>query len=201
MRTVSGRTDRVVVVGAGLAGLSAALHLAGRGRRVELLERERVPGGRAGRVDMLGYRVDTGPTVLTMPDILERTFAAAGARMSDHVELLPVDPAYRAVFADGSSLAVHSDAAAMTEEIRAFSGAADAAGYQRLRAWLTELYRVEFDRFIAANLDSPLSLLAPELARLVAMGAFGRLDRAIGRFLSDPRLRRVFSFQALYAGV
>lgn len=201
MRTVSGRTDRVVVVGAGFAGLSAALHLAGRGRRVELLERECVPGGRAGRLDMLGYRVDTGPTVLTMPDILEGTFAAAGARMSDHVELLPVDPAYRAVFADGSSLAVHSDAAAMTEEIRAFSGAADAAGYQRLRAWLTELYRVEFDRFIAANLDSPLSLLAPELPRLVAMGAFGRLDRAIGRFLSDPRLRRVFSFQALYAGV
>lgn len=201
MRAVTGRTDRVVVVGAGFAGLSAALHLAGRGRQVELLEREHVPGGRAGRLDMLGCRVDTGPSVLTMPDILEQTFAAAGARMSDHLDLLPVEPAYRCVFADGSSLAVHRDAAAMTEEIREFSGAADAAGYQRLRSWLTELYRVQYDRFIASNLDSPLSLITPELARLVAMGAFGRLDRAIGRFLSDPRLRRVFSFQALYAGV
>lgn len=201
MRTVRGRTDHVVVVGAGFAGLSAALHLAGRGRRVTVLEREQVPGGRAGRLDLHGYRMDTGPTVLTMPDIVEQAFNAVGENMSEHLDLLPVDPAYDARFADGSSIAVRSDAEEMVQEVRAFSGDADAAGYRRLRTWLTELYRAEFDRFMASNMDSPLSLVTPELARLVAMGAFGRLDRAIGRFLADPRLRRIFSFQALYAGV
>ena len=71
MRTVGGRTDRVVVVGAGLSGLSAALQLAGRGRSVTVVERENFPGGRMGRLDVRGYRLDTGPTVLTMPDIIE----------------------------------------------------------------------------------------------------------------------------------
>jgi len=67
MRTVDGRTDRVVIVGAGLSGLSAALHLAGRGRNVTVVERGDHPGGRVGRTDIAGYRLDTGPTVLTMP--------------------------------------------------------------------------------------------------------------------------------------
>jgi phytoene desaturase len=201
VRQVRGRTDRVVVVGAGLSGLAAALHLAGRGREVTVVERDAVPGGRAGRLDVAGYRLDTGPTVLTMPDIVDQTFAAVGDSLAARLDLLPLTPAYQARFADGSRLAVHSDAAAMTEEVRRFAGAGEARGYERLRAWLGELYRVQYDRFIAANVDSPLSLVTPQLARLVALGGFDTLDRRVGRFLRDERLRRVFSFQSLYAGV
>jgi phytoene desaturase len=204
MRTTTGPTDRVVVVGAGLAGLAAALHLAGRGRTVTLLERDDVPGGRAGRLDMGGYRVDTGPTVLTMPDLLDATLAAVGRSTAEDLDLIRVEPAYDARFADGSRLAVHTDREAMTEAVREFAGPREAQGYTRLRSWLGELYRVEFDRFIAGNIDSPLSMLAPDtlpmLARLAAMGGFAPWDRAVGRFLHDDRLRRVFSFQALYAG-
>jgi phytoene desaturase len=201
VRTVGGRTDRVVVVGAGLSGLAAALHLAGRGREVVVLERDAVPGGRAGRLDVGGYRLDTGPTVLTMPEVVEETLGAVGESVADRLDLVPVSPAYRAHFADGSGLAVHTDADAMAEEVRAFAGPEEARGYLRLRDWLTRLYRVEYDRFIAANVDSPLSLLSPTLARLVALGGFSTLDRQVGRFLADERLRRVFSFQSLYAGV
>jgi phytoene dehydrogenase-like protein len=92
MRTVRGRSDHVVVVGAGLAGLSAALYLAGRGRRVTVVEREAWPGGRAGRLEIDGYRIDTGPTVLTMPDIIDDVFAAVGESRTDRLELLPVNP-------------------------------------------------------------------------------------------------------------
>ena len=78
MRTVSGPTDHVVVVGAGLAGLSAAMRLSGAGRRVTVLERESSPGGRAGRLDIDvadgTFRFDTGPTVLTMPDLIADAF-------------------------------------------------------------------------------------------------------------------------------
>src|ERR1700761_9637970 len=98
MMTVPGRSDRVIVVGAGFAGLSAALHLAGRGREVTVVERESWPGGRAGRLDVDGYRIDTGPTVLTMPDIIDDTFAAVGETTSSRLDLLAVDPAYRAQF-------------------------------------------------------------------------------------------------------
>ncbi|MGW4632689.1 phytoene desaturase family protein [Nocardia sp. NPDC004415] len=201
MRAIAGKTDDVVVIGAGLAGLAAALHLAGRGRTVTVVERETVPGGRAGRRDVAGYRLDTGPSVLTMPDIVAETLGAVGDSLDARLELLPVVPAYRAHFADGSGLDIHSDAAAMEESIAAFAGPAQVEGYRRLRAWLSELYRVEFDKFVAANFDSPLSLLTPALARLIALGGFRRLDRAVGSFLSDERLRRVFTFQSLYAGV
>lgn len=201
MRTIQGRTDHVVVVGAGLAGLSAALHLAGRGRAVTVVERQPWPGGRAGRLDIDGYRIDTGPTVLTMPDIIDETFAAVGETRSDWLELSPVDPAYRAVFADGSALAVHSDADRMADAIAEFAGAGQAAGYRRLRRWLTRLYRTEFDGFIGANFDSPLSLLTPRLAQLTAIGGFRRWDRMVKRHISDERLQRIFTFQSLYAGV
>lgn len=201
MRTIEGRADHVVVIGAGLAGLSAALHLAGRGRAVTVVEREPWPGGRAGRLDIDGYRIDTGPTVLTMPDIIDETFAAVGETRSDRLELLAVDPAYRAVFADGSALDVHSDADRMASAIAEFAGSGQAAGYRRLREWLTRLYRTEFDGFIGANFDSPLSLLTPQLARLTAIGGFRKWDRMVKRHISDPRLQRIFTFQSLYAGV
>lgn len=201
MRTIQGRTDHVVVVGAGLAGLSAALQLAGRGRAVTVVERQPWPGGRAGRLDIDGYRIDTGPTVLTMPDIIDETFAAVGETRSDRLELSPVDPAYRAVFADGSALAVHSDADRMADAIAEFAGAGQAAGYRRLRGWLTRLYRTEFDGFIGANFDSPLSLLTPRLAEVTAIGGFRRWDRMVKRHISDERLQRIFTFQSLYAGV
>ena len=200
VRTISGPSGEVVVVGAGLAGLAAALHLAGRGRAVTVVEREAVPGGRAGWLDVGGYRIDTGPTVLTMPDIIEDTFAAVGESAAGRLDLVRLEPAYRALFADGSALDVHTDADAMTDAVARFAGPSEADGYRRLRAWLTALYQAEFGRFIAANADSPLSLAGPSLARLAAMGAFGRLEPAIGRFLRDERLRRVFTFQSLYAG-
>jgi phytoene desaturase len=201
MRSVEGSTYRVVVVGAGLAGLSAALHLAGRGRAVTVVERGRHPGGRVGRMDIDGYRLDTGPTVLTMPDIIEDAFAAVGESISDRLELVPVRPAYSASFADGSALDVHSDRDAMAAEVERFAGRRQVEGYLRLRDWLTRLYRIEFDGFIAANFDSPLSLLTPQLARLAAIGGFRRWDRMVRRFIADERLRRVFTFQSLYAGV
>ena len=205
MRTVSGPTDHVVVVGAGLSGLSAALHLLGAGRRVTLVERADHPGGRAGALDLETaagtYRVDPGPTVLTMPSLLEEAFGAVGEKLEERLDLVPLDPAYRARFADGSTIDVHTDVDAMEAEIRRVCGPDAAAGYGRLRTWLTQLYHAEIDRFIGANIDSPLGLLGPDLARLAALGGFGRLAPRIARYLPDERLQRIFSFQALYAGV
>ncbi len=202
MRTVSGSTDRVVVVGAGLSGLSAALQLAGRGRAVTVVERGAHPGGRVGRADMSGYRLDTGPTVLTMPDIIDETFAAVGESLAGPPRSGSLStPPIRAMFADGSSLHVHTEPTAMAAEIERFAGRPEADGYLRLRDWLAKLYQSEFDGFIAANFDSPLSLLTPQLARLVALGGFRRWEPMVRRFITDERLLRVFTFQALYAGV
>ncbi|MFI0901732.1 phytoene desaturase family protein [Streptomyces sp. NPDC020983] len=201
MRTVAGRTDHVVVVGAGLAGLSAALHLLGAGRRVTVVERDTGPGGRAGRLVLGGFSLDTGPTVLTMPDIADEAFAAVGERLRDRIGLIPLHPAYRARFADGSALDVHTGAEAMEAEVHRFAGAREAAGYRGLRRWLEQLHRAQMRRFIDANVDSPFGLLNTDLVRLAALGGFGRWQPRVERHLHDERLRRVFTFQALYAGI
>ena len=99
----------IVVVGAGLGGLSAAAHLCQRGHQVTVLERDAVPGGRAGVIAEAGFRLDTGPSALTMPDVLAATFAAAGSDLADFVRLHPVDPMYRAVFGDGSVHTINYD--------------------------------------------------------------------------------------------
>ncbi|MBB6118612.1 phytoene desaturase family protein [Nocardiopsis algeriensis] len=191
----------VVVVGAGLSGLACALHLLGAGREVVVLERDEHPGGRAGRLDRDGFLMDTGPTVLTMPELLEEAFGAVGETVADRLDLVPLTPAYRASFADGSKIDVHTDRDLMAAEVARAAGPREADGYLRLRDWLTRLYRVEMRSFIDAPVDSPLDLLRPDLVRLAALGGFGRLAPAVGSRVRDERLRRIFSFQSLYAGV
>ena len=123
-----------------------------------LVERDPDPGGCAAQLVGAGYRIDTGPVVLTMPELLRATFAAAGADMDEHVRLLAVDPMYRAVFPDGAELLVRPDRDAMAAEIERFAGSRDADGFRRFVAWLRALYEVEMPHFIDRNWDSALDL-------------------------------------------
>jgi len=198
---VKGPTDHVVVVGAGLAGLSAALRLAGAGRKVTVLERESVPGGRNGLLNKDGYAFDTGPSVLTMPSLINDAFNCVGEDMKDWLELTPLTPLYRAFYADGSQLDVHANTGEMEAEIAKHISSEEAAGYRRYVDFVTKLYKYEMNDFIDRNIDSPLNLLTPNLARLIALGGFRRLSPKVNQFMKDPRLQKVYSFQAMYAGV
>ncbi|MCD9196721.1 phytoene desaturase family protein [Aeromicrobium wangtongii] len=201
MRTVTGPTDHVVVVGAGLAGLSAALRLAGAGRQVTVVEREPEPGGRAGVVRTQGYTFDTGPTVLTMPELIADALDCVGERLEDWLTLTPVDPLYRATYADGTQLDVHADPQRMQQEIREVCGPADAEGFARFTDFVSKVYRYEMRDFIDTNMDSPLSVATPNLARLAAIGGFRTMAPKVAQYLKDPRLQKVYSFQAMYAGL
>ena len=198
---VKGPTDHVVVVGAGLAGLSAALRLAGAGRKVTVIERESVPGGRNGLLEKDGFSFDTGPSVLTMPSLIQDAFSCVGEDMKDWLELSPLKPLYRAFYHDGSQIDVHANTAEMEEEIRRTVSAEEALGYRRYVEFVTKLYKYEMNDFIDRNIDSPFNLLTPNLARLIALGGFRRLSPKVNQFLKDPRLQKVYSFQAMYAGV
>lgn len=194
---------RIVVVGAGLAGLSAACHLRAAGHDVVLCDRAEAPGGRLGRLERDGYRFDTGATVMTMPDLLDEPFAALGESRAERLELLPVDPYYRAVFADGSHLDVVAGAEAMREEIRRFAGPAEADGFDRLRVHLRRMYEVEMPNFLDLPVEGITTMLRKPIpfAQTVRLGGMRRLHTLIAGFFDDDRLRRVFSFQGLYAGV
>ncbi|MCD2111247.1 phytoene desaturase [Rhodococcus rhodochrous] len=213
MRSVGGSVESVVVVGAGLAGLSAALHLTGAGKRVTVLEREDTVGGRVGTYPVFEdgrhlYDIDNGASVLTMPNLIADALAAVGESFDSTtpaLDLTPLAPGYHARFADGTALNVYSDPDEMTAEIARVCGPEEAGGYRRLRRWLASIFDAEFDRYIDSNFDSPLDLVSTpaalrDTANLVRLGGFGRLGSRVGSFIKDERLRRIFTFQALYAG-
>jgi phytoene desaturase len=200
-RRVTGPTDRVVIVGAGLGGLACALHLAGAGREVVLLERAAQPGGRAGVLRAGEFRFDTGPTVLTMPELLAEPLAAVDEELDDWVRLQRLEPAYRAWYPDGSHLDVIADPDRMAAEVERVCGSREADGYRRFVEYSRWLWTVQRADFIDRNFDRPRDLITANLLRLLAAGAFGRLQNRVDKYFRDERTRRIFSFQAMYAGL
>ncbi|WP_067547347.1 phytoene desaturase family protein [Nocardia crassostreae] len=207
MKTVAGPSDRIAVVGAGLSGLAAALHLAGAGRRVTVLERADHAGGRVGLYRGADYEIDSGATILTLPELVDEALAAVGqTRESAGLRILPMAPAYRARFADGTVVGVYSDPEEMAGEVARVRDTAAAQRYRRLRDWLRAVYEAEFGHFMDTNFDSPLDMVRhprkrAALAKLVGLGAFGRLGPKVARLMGDDQLARLFSFQALFAGM
>ncbi|MEV4157266.1 phytoene desaturase family protein [Nocardia salmonicida] len=202
-----GQANHVVVVGAGLAGLAAALHLRGAGHEVTVLERADHPGGRVGRYRFDDYEIDSGATVLTLPSVIDDALAAVGhTRQSVDLRIHRLTPAYHARFADGSAIRVFDDADQMAAEVESACGPAEARNYRRLRDWLGRIYDAEFDEFMNADFDSPLDMVRTPRARaalvaLAKLGGFGKLGPRVRSYLRDERLTRLFTFQALYAGM
>jgi phytoene desaturase len=184
-----------------LGGLACALRLAGTDRRVTVIERADEPGGKAGRFSLSGYEFDTGPTVLTAPELISETLAAVGERLEDWLDLIPLTPTYRGHFPDGSTLDVHTDTAMMAAEVERVCGSREADGYLRFVDYVRQMYQLQLRDFIDRNLDGPRDLLRLSLLRLASMGGFRRLDTKVSQFLHDPRTQRLFSFQSLYAGL
>ena len=113
------KTKTVIVIGAGIGGITAAIHLAKHGLHVTVIEKNARPGGRCDRISREGHHFDTGPTLLVMPLLYEAEFAALGTSMHEMLDLQRVDPTYHLVFDDGSQLALTSDMKSMQEQLEA----------------------------------------------------------------------------------
>ena len=115
------RPAPIGVIGAGLGGLAAACTLAARGHKVILFEKNDWLGGKAAVLEEQGFRFDMGPTILTVPGVLERVFKEAGRRMEDYLDLHRLDPQWRCFFDDGSVLDLQENVPEMAESIGRFA--------------------------------------------------------------------------------
>jgi phytoene desaturase len=190
---------RVVVIGAGLGGLGAALRLQGLGHDVVVLEQRDAPGGRASQLHDGGFTWDTGPSLVTMPWVLEETFAAGGLDLHAEVALEPLDPFYR-IFWDGEGehLDFVPEPERMRAEIAKFSPR-DAAAFDGFLAALKPIYE---EGILGAG-RRPF-LRAADLARftprMLRLGAALPLHRMVARHFEHPRVREAFSFHSLFIG-
>ncbi len=188
---------RIVVVGSGFGGLSAAIRLQAQGHQVTIVEKLDKPGGRAYVFERDGFKFDGGPTIITAPWMIDDIFACAGRKTSDYVPIVPIDPFYNVRFEDGSVFRYTGERQQVLDEIRRFNPA-DIEGYERFFS--------ETEKVFAAGMslvDQPFSTVgsmlkvAPKLALLQAQRSVATF---VNKYISDPRLRQVFSFHPLLIG-
>ena len=191
-------SDGVIVVGAGLGGLAAAIRLQATGHDVTLIEaRERV-GGRAYQLQDAGFTFDMGPTLITAPHLLRDLWTLAGRNLDDDVDLVPLSPAYRIYFSDGRHFDYGMGAEQDEEEVAKFEPQ-DVQGLRDFLAVTEQIYERAFDDLAGKPFNKLSTFLGaiPQLARL-------RADRSVynlvSRYFRDPNLRMVFSFHPLFIG-
>ncbi|MEX5634345.1 phytoene desaturase family protein [Parafrankia sp. FMc2] len=192
----------VVVVGAGVGGLAAAARLAAAGHRVTVCEATGSVGGKLGWYERDGYGFDTGPSLLTMPEVFEDLFTATGGPLAAAVTLRRLDPIARYRFADGTTLDAHSDEAAFLAELDARLGPGTGEQWRRLDARARRAWAASEQPFLHNPVSLPaLAGLAVRRPAALAAVAPGATLRGLGRrHLTDPRLRMMLDRYATYTG-
>lgn len=195
---------QVVVVGAGMAGLAAAIDLAGQGVRVTLLEKDAQVGGKNHQKIVAGQAIDSGPTVITMRWVFEDLLASAGLRLDDFVELKPLPILARHAWSEDEWLDLFADEAQSVDAIARFSGPEEAARFQAFGQEARRVYHaleaayIRAERPTMSSMSQDLGLRG--LSLLAGLGPFASLWKSLGRYFHDPRLRQLFARYATYCG-
>ena len=188
---------RIVVIGSGFGGLSAAIRLQAQGHQVTVVEKLDKAGGRAYVFERDGFKFDAGPTIITAPWMIDDIFTAAGRRTDEYVQIVPIDPFYNVRFEDGSCFRYNGNLDSVLAEVARFNPD-DVAGY---KAFFAEAEKI----FVAGMslVDQPFTTVgsmlkvAPQLAMLRAQRS---VTTFVNKYIRDPRLQQVFSFHPLLIG-
>ena len=196
-------SERIVVIGGGIAGLASAALLARDGHRVTLLEARSELGGRAGTWERRGFRFDTGPSWYLMPEVFDHFFRLFGTTAAEQLDLTPLDPGYR-VYGDGYDgpldlRASRAENVALFESVEPGAGAA----LERYLDSAASTYDIARRRFLYTNFDDVRGFAAPEvLGGAVRLGRLltTPLDRFAARAVHDRRLQQVLGYPADFLG-
>jgi phytoene desaturase len=195
-----GPRPTVVVIGAGLGGLAAAIRLANAGCAVTVVETHERPGGKLGTLERGGFRFDTGPTIFTLPGLLADLFADSGERLADHLDLVPVEPAFRFSFRDGVELRLGADLRELTAQLTALDPR-DVAGFLAFLARSSRIYDELMTYFFRRSFGGPREMFAPRVARAgLALDVTRSLEARMRGYFRDPHLRHIMTFKSIYVG-
>jgi 1-hydroxycarotenoid 3,4-desaturase len=192
---------KIVVVGAGMAGLVAALRLANAGCDVTICEAAATPGGKLREMVPGGVAIDAGPTVFTLKPVFEAIFASVGERLDEHLTLAPLERLARHGWEDGAVLDLFADRAQSEAAIGDFAGAAAAQGYREFAKRSAEVFETLDLSFMRRPQPGLLGLMRhADLRGLMQISPFTTLWEELGKYFSDPKLRQLFGRYATYCG-
>ena len=193
------RTEPVLVIGGGIGGLSAAIHLAARGQRVRVLEQNPRVGGKMSEIRADGFRFDTGPSVLTLRHVFEDLFASTGRRLEDYLTLVPLEPLTRYFYPDGSRLDASRDLPAFLEAINALEPR-DIEGYLAFLRYAARIYRITSEAFIYGPPPGLHSFTKVSPLDYLKADPFRSMDAGIRAYVRSPYLRQLLGRFATYVG-
>lgn len=191
---------RVIVIGAGLGGLSAAISLASEGFQVVMLEKNDKVGGKLNILTTAGFTFDLGPSILTMPHIFQALFTRAGKRMEDYVAIETVTPHWRNFFEDNTVIDLCADPDQQKRELDKL-GPHVFAEFQRFMAYAKKLGQETEAGYFAKGLDTLWELIkfyGP--MRSFNFDVFRSMDQSVRRFVSHPKLIDILNYFIKYVG-
>jgi len=194
-------TPSVIVIGAGIGGIATAAHLARRGMRVTVVEKNAWPGGRCDHFERDGHHFNTGPTLLIMPLVYEQEFEALGVSLRERLNLRRVDPTYHLVFDDGSQLALTSDLKRMCEQLEAI----EPGSFQGFLRYLGEGYRhynLAMERLVERDFRTASDFFTFSNAPLLfSLKPLVQHYHHMASYFTTPHLKAAFTFQDVYMGL
>ena len=196
--TTAAADQKVVVIGAGFAGIATALRLRALGHEVSLFERLDSLGGRAQVFERGGYRHDAGPTVITAPFLFDELFELFDEKLEDHLDFVPLDPFYRFHFADGSQFDYCASVEDTLTEIRRFSSD-DADGYLKLLEQSKKVYDVGFKQLVHRPFTRVWDMLK-QVPALLLLKCYRTVAQMVNSHLKHPLIRQAFSIHPLLVG-
>lgn len=197
------RGAEILLVGAGVGGLTAALALAARGLPVRLLEAGSRPGGKAGTVEVDGVTIETGPSVLTLPEVFADVFARAGRRFEDEVQLRRLDPGFRYRYPDGCVLEVAHDPADTLANVRRVLGPAAEAELASFLDYSRRIWAAAAPHFVMGPAPTWPAMVGHAVRHPRALRAIDPLHSmaaAIDSHVREPHLRLLLRRYATYNG-
>jgi len=189
---------KVVVIGSGFGGLAAALRLRAKGLDITLVEKQPDLGGRARVFKKGSFIYDGGPTVITAPYLFEELFSLFNKKISNYVEIVPLDLWYRFVFTDGQTFDYSGDEKSMEKEVKKFSDK-DFEGYNNLVTFTEKIFNKGFTDLSDKPFNN-LTFMIKQVPSLLSLKSYKSVYKLVSDYIKNEKLRRVFSMHPLLVG-
>jgi phytoene desaturase len=194
------KTGTVLIIGAGIGGITTSIFLARQGYHVDIYEKNSNAGGRCGQLMREGHRFDLGATMMLMPDVYRDIFRSLGMELEQELKVMPLKDIYTVYFSDGSSLPFSTDKKRMNEVLERFEPGSAVMSEKYVTTGF-RLYKIAFEKLIGRNFTKFFDFInLSNVVLLIKLKTYLKHSRYTARFFRSQHLQMAYTFQNIYVG-